>query len=285
MQERINLYLNRRFPVFLSYYEGICYFILILPILSFTIILLQPSGLYNWHEFHKNLVVVAYCITYLLTYAGMHIVINYFNPRYFNPDTWTIGKQYRLLLTVFLPATVCTTLAFVLINVEEFKLSIQSFFELQSYNSIISAYTVPVFGYFISIKLKHKTLPEEEATKEQPELPAEIVINCTPLIVDNICYAESKVNDLYLWILHNGELKEFKTRYTLKKLENELKPYSHFLRCQKSFIVNMHHLKDWDIVDDKMVIHPKYCNVEISLRCNKSETKEILRKHYVFKAK
>jgi len=284
MQERINLYLNRRFPVFLSCYEGICYFTLILPILSLSIILLQPSGLYNWHEFHKNLIVVAYCFICLITYVGMHFVINYFNPRYFNPDTWTIGKQLRLLVTVYLPVMVCTTLAFVLINVEEFKLSIQSFFELQFYNSIICTYTVPVFGYFISIKLKHKT-QQQDATKEQPELPAEIVINGTPLIVNNICFIESKVNDLHIGLLHNGELIEFKTRYTLKKIENELKPYSQFLRCQKSYIVNMHHLKDWDIVDDKMVIHPKYCNLEISIRCNKSQTKEILRKHYVFKAK
>ena len=49
---------------------------------------------------------------------------------------------------------------------------------------------------------------------------------------------------------------------------------------------NMRHLKDWDIADGKMVIHVKYCMVEITVLRSKSEKiKEILRKNYIFKAK
>jgi hypothetical protein len=307
MRKRIKHYLNRRFPDFLSCKEGIIYFILLIPILSITLILLQPLGLNNWHEFHKNIVVIFYCITILGTYPVVYIVINSLLPHYFNPACWTIGKQIKLLFTIYLPVEVCFTLFFMHYCVEEFELNSESFFRLLLYNSIIGAYTAPTFGYFISNKLRHITVAkkvvveeiiekEDEKdietiqvypkTEQHSELPAEIVINNIPMVVNDISFIESNVNNLHFRVLHNGITKEIITRYTLKKLERDLKEYSQFIRCQNSFIVNMHHLKDWDIVDEKMIIHPKYCTVDITVRRNISEKiKEILLKNYIFRAK
>ena len=328
MQKRIKHYLHRRFPDFLSSREGIIYFILLIPVLSSSIILLQPCGLYNWHEFHKDLVVFGFCTTFLGTYALVYTIKASVSPHYFNPGTWTIGKQLIFLLTHFFPGVVFSTLVFAHTFIEEFGLSIKSFSLLLLYNIIISVYTALTFGYFVSIKLKKveeigevneineikeieeinekeevvekEEIKEEEIVKdtelvvspaihqvEAPgELPDEITLNGIPFVVNNICYIEGKGNDILIQILRNGILIEISTRYTLKKLESDLKPYSQFLKCQRSFIVNMYHVKDWDIVDGKMVIHPKYCTVDITVRRDKSEEiKEILRKNYIFKAK
>ena len=316
MQKRINYFLNRRFPDFLSCKEGIIYFILLIPFLSLSITFLQPHGLNNWHEFHKNLVVFSYCVTCLGTYALVYKLKKIVKPHYFNPETWTIAKQFRFLLANYLPALVCSTLLFMLNSVEEFKLNIQSFSQLLLYNCILIAYCISLFGFFISVKLKAIIYPFEEKeefaevakeaeldiipvidkAKEQPltdielktpcALPSQIVINGIPLVVDDICYIEIKVNDMYFWMLRNRELYEISTRYTMKKLKCDLEKYDQFLTCQKSFIVNMRHLKDWDIINNKTVIHPKYCSIEITATRNKSEEiKLILRKNHVFKAK
>ena len=138
----------------------------------------------------------------------------------------------------------------------------------------------------VEIEVEEVVSPASHQVGTPGELPAEITLNGIPFVVNNICYIEGKGNDILIQILRNGELIEISMRYTLKKLESDLKPYSQFLKCQRSFIVNMHHIKNWDIVDDKMVIHPKYCTVDITVRRDKSEKiKEILRKNYIFKAK
>ncbi len=326
MQKRITLYLNRRFPDFLSSKEGIIYFILLIPILSYSIILFQPRGLYNWHEFHKNLVVIGFCFTFLSTYALVYAIKAFISPNYFNAHTWSVGKQLRFLLTHFFPAVVFTTLLFVHTFIEEFGLSIQSFSLLQQSNIIISIYTALTFGYFVSVKLKKveelveinetgevekaeempeiKDIAQQEAAEEDivndtglviipvpneveatAELPSEIIVNGIPLVVKDICYVESKGKGISIRILRNGELIEFSTRYTLTMLENDLKGYSYIFRCQKSFIVNILHIKHWYIADHKTFIHIKYCSCEISIKRDKlEEIKELLRKNYIFKA-
>lgn len=290
MQERIMNFLNRPFPLFLKYRKGWMYYCWMIVIFVVLANILQPFGLTNWHEFHKTLVLTNYIVVFFGIYALLFLILSYLRPHHYDPDTWTVKKEFRVLLLYF-PATACSTCLFATLLVPEFELSLSSFIQLQFYNSILSVVSVPIFGFFVDTKLKPtQTETPNIPASEQKEViikPGEIiVINKIPLVVKNICYVESQSNDLHFWMLYKEELKEVATRYTLKKLESQLKGHSQFLRCQNSFIVNMNHLKNWEIKDDKMVIHPKYCTKDISVRRDRYEPiKEKLYENFIFKAK
>ena len=291
MHELIKNRLNRKYPQFLAQRMGRIYFILLIPTLTFFLILLEPFGLGYWYEYHKWLVLFGYSITCTGTYLFVYLIRSSYHKEYTHPENWTVGKELQLLL-FYLPLLAFSTWFYAIASVQEIEFSLESFFKMQNYNSRVGLIAIPSFGYFINSKLKHShpedqgLFSENEPVKAKPNLPETITICNIPFVINDICYVEIKTNDLHFWVLRNGELIEIITRYTMKKLENDLKLYSQFLRCQISFIVNMNHLKDWDITDDKMVIHPKYCTVEISISREKSdEIKEILRKNYIFKAK
>ncbi|MDR3652573.1 MAG: LytTR family DNA-binding domain-containing protein [Paludibacter sp.] len=291
MQKRIKNYLNEPSTLFLSYTEGKIYFILLIPILGLSLNILQPMGLVNWHEFHKDLILNCYSLNLVGTYAVLYFVYSRLRPAYFCRESWTKGKQLHLL-SIYIPLAAVSSWVFVAFHTQEVEFSLNSFLNIQVYNCIASLFIIPGFSYFISHKIKpvieekEEFTPENNETWESTELPSEMIINSIPLVTDNISYIESKGNDLHFWVLHNGGLIEIITRYTLKKLQSDLKEYVQFYRWQNSFIVNIHHVKDWDIVDGKMIIHPKYCTVEITVNRKRSEEiKELLRKNYIFRAK
>jgi len=146
---------------------------------------------------------------------------------------------------------------------------------------------LPCFGFLVAQSIDPAPAnirPATNGTIHSDSLPREIVINKIALIVDDICYVESKSNNIHCWVLHKGVLKEVVVRHTLRKLEHHLKEYPQFLRCQNSFIVNIHHVKNWNTEQEKMVLHMKCCNKSIPVTTGISEAiKEKLRKHFIFK--
>jgi len=286
MHEKLKNYLSRPFPLFLSYRQGVVYFIVMILIFALLANILQPFGINNWHECHKGLILTGYVVLYFAIYPLLYLILSHFLPNHYKADNWTLEKEFRHLL-IYIPVTAIISWIFTIWAIEEVDLSISSFFRIEYYNSIMGFTALPCFGFLVAKSINPAPANirlSTNGTIHSDELPREMIINKIPLIVDDICYVESKANNIHCWVLHKGVLKEVTIRYTLRKLEHHLKEYSQFLRCQNSFIVNMHHVKNWDTEQEKMVLHMKCCNKSIPVTTGISEAiKEKLRKHFIFK--
>ena len=157
--------MNRPFPLFLAHRKGRIYFIWMIVILALLANVLQPFGLINIHEFHKPLVLADYILVFYGTYALLYTVLSYFSPRHYHPDTWTIKKEFRALM-FYIPATAGTTYLFADFSVPEFELSLPSFLQLQFYNSLLTAISIPTFGYFVDTRLNPTTIAQRLKRKE-----------------------------------------------------------------------------------------------------------------------
>lgn len=148
MQKQTCKYLTRPFPLFLAHRKGRIYFILMISVLMVLANVLQPFGLINCHDFHKGLVLSDYILVFFGMYVLLYIILSYFRRHHYHPDTWTLGKEFQVLL-IFFPATACISCLFANFSVEEFDLTLDTFMDIQLYNGVLGVVSFPAFGYFI----------------------------------------------------------------------------------------------------------------------------------------
>ena len=165
MQSLIYRLLNRSFPLFLSCRKGWFYFAWLIFILIVLANALQPFGLINWHEFHKPLVLAGYIVVFLGVYGLLYMILSYFRADYYQPESWTIKKELQMLL-FYIPITACCTYLFADFSVQDFELSLSSFFELQFYNGILGMISIPLFGYFVDNRLNPINTARRRTRKE-----------------------------------------------------------------------------------------------------------------------
>lgn len=165
MHEQINKSLNRPYPLFLAHRKGRIYFLWMIFIFVLLVNILQPLGIINWHEFHKPLVLADYIVVFFGTYALLYMNLSYFRRDYYKPDTWTIKKEFLVLLAC-LPLTAASTCAFACFSVPGFILNPSSLLQLQLCNGLLSGISIPVFGYFIDTRLNPATIARRRKRKE-----------------------------------------------------------------------------------------------------------------------
>jgi AraC-like DNA-binding protein len=134
-------------------------------ILALLTNVLQPFGLANNHEFHKPLVLFNYILVFYAIYALLYTTLSYFRPHHYHPDTWTIKKEFNVLL-YNIPPTASITCLYACISVPEFELNLPMFIQLQFYNSMLSMVSIPAFGYLIDTRLNPTTIALRRKRKE-----------------------------------------------------------------------------------------------------------------------
>jgi AraC-like DNA-binding protein len=179
MQKQICNYLNRPFPLFLALRKGRIYFIGMIFIMVVLANVLQPFGLINSHEFHKGLVLTDYIVVFFGMYALLYLILSSLRPHHYNTDTWTLGKEFQVLL-LFFPSTVCISCLFANFTIPEFNLTLNTFRDIQLYNGLLSVVSIPTFGYFIQNQLK-PTDSNSAAKRNAPDKPGENSITSAAL--------------------------------------------------------------------------------------------------------
>ena len=284
MQEKVKKFLNRPFPLFLSYPWGKIYYVLMIFLFILLVNVLQPFGLSNWHEFHKGLVLSGYIVVCFGIYALVHLILYCLRSHHFCRENWTLKKEFHVLI-LYLPVIAFISWIFTLVSVQEFELNLNSFLQLQYYNSILGIIAVPSFGFFVGNKLKptgnieeKEMLPVISAPDEIPQ-PKEDIIPIKKLELDfkKVLYVECRHNDLHISYLNSGKMATLIQRCSLKELESLLSDYPQLKRCHKSFMVNITQVQNWSGNMEKMTLYLKHCNqtVTVSRTCT-HQIKEIL---------
>lgn len=72
--------------------------------------------------------------------------------------------------------------------------------------------------------------------------------------VGNIIYIESRLHDLYFYVMENDEIKEYPATGKLDDEEKELKKFR-FMRIHKSFLVNYSYIRDISRIGAELTIN------------------------------
>jgi len=282
MQEKIKNFLNRSFPLFLSYRQGRIYFIVLIILFALFLNVFQPFGLTNWHAFHKSLFLSAYSLIYIGSYAAVYIVYSSLRPAYFRRENWTILRELHIL-SMYIPLSAFSSWILTDIYVEEIDFSLSLFVALQFYNCVVSIGTVLGFGYFVSTRLKpdkqlspavlrasgsminykNTAVLTEQLTyvpPTPPETSGYITIKREQIDVSTILFAESRRNTLHVYRLQRGKVRELKKIMTLKAFAELVAGYPYMKRCNISYIVNSNQIDMWSGTSSKMILYLKDCN-------------------------
>lgn len=219
----------------------------------FYMILFQPFSLIQMGLVEKSIIIAIYSSFLILISSVFIIVEPKFQEYFINKSqafkTMVVISMSWLLLSVFIW----------IFN----SIQLDKQFDIFSYVLVLfDIAIVSIFPIIISIifgekmmyaryidKLKEETpLTEiEPVVKSNEELELNIE---TDNISENIVLLKSKLicieaNDNYsaVYFEKNGKVHKKLYRITLKKIESSLIVYEEFLRCHKSYIVNINHLK------------------------------------------
>ncbi len=179
MQKRFKHFLNRPFPLFLwndkgrNYYYWMIFFFVVLANIT------KPFGFVNWLEYHRSLVLTIFICLFFGMYALLHHLLKIIHPRNYDKDTWTLKKEFMVLM-FFFPAITGSSCLYAQLAVPEFELTMDTFLDILLYNGTLSFLSVPTFGFFIDKKLIPSQpkpliiLPRAIEPKKPIELPKSI---------------------------------------------------------------------------------------------------------------
>lgn len=203
-------------------------------------------------------------------FVSLSLCISYFLlpvifPHYFSIRSWTIKKEAIFLLVSFLIISISNYFyhnAFIAQYLPDF-----SFFKFVFY--VISIGVFPVFFLIFMIERylykKHNAQPTniiEKVRKEKKEyvtIPSDS-LKVKPLVldVDDLLFAQSNNNYTTVVFLQDNKVKQELMRITLKKVNEILEPYSQFIRCHRSFLVNKNEIEHVKGNARLLQVHLKY---------------------------
>ena len=152
MKERMNNFLNRPFPRFLwndkgrTYYYWMIFFFVVLANVT------KPFGFVNWLEYHRSMVLTNFIFLFFGMYPLVHRLLKFIHPRNFDTDTWTLKKEFQVLM-FFFPAINGGSCLYADYAVPEFELTVDTFLDILLFNGTLSIMSMPTFGFFIDKKL------------------------------------------------------------------------------------------------------------------------------------
>lgn len=281
MQKRLQNYLQQPSPLFLQDRRGRIYFVLLIPTLALLLNVLQPFWLVNWHAQHKSLFLSGYSVLLSGTYTLIYLVYSHLHPAYFDPATWTIGKELRIL-SIYIPLTAIDSWIYALLYMEKLELSLYSFLNLQWCNAVLNLCIVLFFGLLVSTKLRpveqtqerlqqEEQLPEvqlPEQLKQEEQLPevqppvsvekADIItVKKDNVYVSKILFAECGHNKVLI-ISRYGDHEQRLTKYiSMTAFEDLVVGYSYIKRCHMSYMVNVNQIESWNGTSEKMTLRLK----------------------------
>lgn len=196
-------------------------------------------------------------ITSLGTLVVLYIPAFIFK-KYFNEDTWTIGKNI-LLMIVGVTLIGIVLWYFCEAYSAPFNLRKISLLEFLFYSLLISLIPLIFFIFLNEKKIRNR---REKKVLEIKEIKKEKEINITKtltkeisitsdndkenitFLIDDLVYITSQGNYASFFLKNENGLKEKILRVTLTKITTELKGYSNIIRCHKSYIVNVKYITD-----------------------------------------
>ena len=247
--KRIREFLNRPAYLIISGEKKWYYILAISVLIPVMLNLQQPFGIHCWNHPFKQYLLCGFGINFLLSYLLIYRVLPLAYKRYFLPANWTIQKDVLISLLLFILFGVTNWLyeAFI---IDKADTTIRSFFEIQCNTfvfGLLPKTCVAILAYLKSksINLQPEKVLEQNSIEEQNKAGNTDILqlNTDSILVHTIQYIRVVENYATLYLYSNGKQQKLTYNKSLKEIELSLKPYSQFIRCYKSYLVNTHHIK------------------------------------------
>lgn len=287
IQDSLNRYLDRSFPLLLSHKQGVPYLAGMMVTGAVLLNLLQPFGTCNWHEPHKWMILSGYAGIYAGAYFLIQTAVWKGKGDVSTPAEWTLRHEFRVV-GLLIPVSIVLNWLYSIATITELQSSWHSFLAIGYYTCITAVLFIVPFGYFIQSRLHGESHHIRSMQAQEPVIYAaagtSIRIEGHTVVPDDIYYIESNHNNIHIRLLKDERQAELIVRYSLQKVTALLHAYPHLFRCHNSYIVNARKAMHWESDGNKLMLHLKDCKKPLPVSDKyKQPTKDILAAHAVYK--
>jgi len=225
--------------------------------ISLFLFAFQPFNLQELDHSNKTLFIFGYGIITFISLLITMFVIPFFFKKHFFADKWTIGKE---ILHITLTILFITTLNIIYSTLfcenckpfqeDLFIVFIFSFLSVLLIGLIPITFMVIIYQNILLKKhIKNANSINQNLSSEKKQETNIIKIyssnkkNLINISSSKLIAIEANGNYINVYFENEGKLNREIIRNTLKITEKEIKTYSNFVRCHKSYIVNLSKLK------------------------------------------
>jgi hypothetical protein len=248
--KRFLQYLNNPFPIesdWKARFKTAFFFAMFV----FTFLsIFQPFGLSTYKGqiyFHT----AGYGIITLIGYVLTSIVATFIFPSFFEYDSWKVWKEILSILFTIIVIGSLNVLYTVFIF--DMTFSFRLFYFFLGYTLAVGVLPISIIVLIREMRLRisfeknavslNATLNAEKQNGETDSSQDKLQIEEEKFNLQNILFIQSSANYLEVVYLENNNMKRRVVRQTLKEVESKLEHQSDFVRCHKSFIVNLFHVE------------------------------------------
>jgi len=173
-----------------------------------------------------------------------------------NEDTWTVQKEMILVTVLFVTIGVFQFLVRDLIYDNPYNWSWRYLIEEIRNTCLVGIlfFSIIVPVNFIRLSHHHADLAARFNAKPHPEI---LVSRTAPIAIqtqqksddfsldtENLLFAKAEGNYLEILVRHDDHTRKLLKRMTLKEFESQLNAPGHIIKTHRSYLVNLHHVKD-----------------------------------------
>ena len=217
------------------------------------VLFFQPFPLDNF-DFNNRLLFVAGLGAIVFVFVVLvRVVFPWLIQKYDHGDNETLFSSFMGGFIIFALSSVA--FAFYLLYVGSVNISFYIMFKV-ALICLAPPVAIRLYDAYKELKLQNESLiKEKEAAEKQVERYEENDLNKSiefisgysaenlNLLISDIVFIKSADNYVEIAYKEDGQIKKKLIRNTLKNIEQQLKPYSSFLRCHRICIVNTHHIE------------------------------------------
>jgi len=216
------------------------------------LLVFQPFGI-DRITYNKPVFLLGYfSITLFVLLVNYFVIFSLF-PKFFNPDTWTIGKMLLMTSLEILVITILNWLytgyfaQYILVDI-----SLSKFF---LYTFSIGIVTLIIVVLASEHYLNHRNCQLAEHLSIQLDTKQKEIPNELYFISDNqnesfgirsnqLLCVKAEGNYCNVFYVENEQVTNRLIRTSLKKLENKFQNFSEIKRCHKSYMVNLKNIEN-----------------------------------------
>jgi DNA-binding LytR/AlgR family response regulator len=264
--------LSRPYPMLFAERHGWAYICATGLIIALLINLEQPFGLHTLEHPYKWLILSGFGFINAAACIVVLLILSKSFPPFFSADNWTVGKEAGIVVFLFIVAGIINW-THAVVTISHFKASWSSFFLMEFYTFIFACLPVTALALFIQNRYLKRKKAEEYFPNALPLPPTDellvpvvITINEFRFNIHTILYLKAEGNYVGVHFYADSRKESKLCRITLKKFEKILNLYPQFIRCKKSYIVNMHKVTDCKGNAERMILKLENCpeKVEVS---------------------
>ncbi len=228
--------------------------------IAFFLIIFQPFHINEWQTENKLLKLIGFGIVSFVCPIIFKLVLT-FTLKNKNPEeTWNVWKEIILIILAVIFIAICNLIFARLIRMGNIDLPTFT-------NAVLVTFLIGIFPISINVAVKynrfitlnkqdaeimeiqvHDFQKKEEEKSPQKTVPEKIIMiaenkkDKLEILPDELLFIESADNYSNVIFFDETKNKKQLIRSSLKRIEQQIN-HPHILRCHRSFIVNLLHIK------------------------------------------